>query len=135
MSHFVTNTSKPPLEHTLFSAPQIATTALPASVPPCYDNAPTDRSLDDDAVSLISCNASSVMDKDADNNRADNYDIGNSMPIHWSFPGFIAFALLGPIAPSGMVPYRSELLIASLPSGNDTSNGRAALRKTARSSK
>jgi hypothetical protein len=134
----VANTTKPPLEDSL-----LLTTAIPASVP-CYDVA-TDRTVDEDAGSFVSCSTSLVMDKDgctadenedaADNNHADNDDVGDLMPVDWSFPGFITFALLGPIVPSGMVPYRSELLMASLPSGNDTSNGRAALRKNARSAK
>ena len=106
----VTNTTKPPLEDTLFSAPQIVTSATPASVPPPrYDNAPTEFSVDEDAGSFISCNTSSVMDENTDNNPVDDDDVGNLMPVDWSFPGFITFALLGPIVPSGLVPYRSEL--------------------------
>jgi hypothetical protein len=75
------------------------------------------------------------MDEDTDNNPADDDDVGDLMPVDWSFLGFNTFALLGPIVPSCLVPYRSEMLMASLPSGNDTSNGRAALRKNARRSK
>ena len=133
----VTNNTKSPLEEALSLASQNnISPAIPASVP-CYDDA-TDRALDEDACSFLSCSTSLVMDKDtftpADQNE-DGDDIhpvnidddGELMPVDWSFPGFITFALLGPIIPSGMVLYCSELLMASLPSGNDTSNGRATL--------
>lgn len=144
----VTNNTKPPLEGALSLASlrnDSISPAIPASVPR-YDDDATDRALDEDASSFVSCSASLVMDEDtftpADQNEEDGdvnpvdiNDGGELMPVDWSFPGFITFALLGPIVPSGMVPYRSELLMASLPSGNDTSNGRATLRKNARSAK
>lgn len=131
----VTNITKPPLVDTLSSASQIITsTAIPASVRvPRYDDT-TAGTLDDDAGSFVTCTADKN-EEDADNNPADIDDGGDLMPVDWCFPGFIAFALLGPIVPSGMVPYRSDLLMVSLPSGNDTNYGRAALRKNARSSK
>ena len=49
----------------------------------------------------------------------------------WSFPVFIAFAMLGPIVPPAMVPYRTELFMTKLPPvpAGDTSNGRAAMRR------
>lgn len=37
------------------------------------------------------------------------------MPDSWIFTGFIIFALLGPIVPSNMIPYRSELLMTAPP--------------------
>jgi hypothetical protein len=61
----------------------------------------------------------------------DDDDGGDFMPDDWSFPGFIAFAMLGPIVPPAMVPYRTELFMTKLqpiPVG-DTSNGRAAMRR------
>jgi hypothetical protein len=57
--------------------------------------------------------------------------VGDSMPQDWTFPGFISFVLLGPIVPPCLLPYRSEIMMPSLPTtepGN-TANGRAALRK------
>jgi hypothetical protein len=91
----VTDATKPPLEDTLFSAPQIVTSATPASVPPPrYDNAPTEFTVDEDAGSFISCNTtSSVMDENTDNNPVDDDDVGNLMPVDWSFPGFITCLL------------------------------------------
>jgi hypothetical protein len=38
-----------------------------------------------------------------------------AMPDSWIFTGFIIFALLGPIVPSVMFPYRSELLMTAPP--------------------
>ena len=61
-------------------------------------------------------------------------DGGDLMPDDWTFPGFIAFALLGPIVPPPMIPYRSELLMTVLPA-QDSGDGRAALRKAERESK
>ena len=55
------------------------------------------------------------------------------MPDSWTFPGFITFALLGPIVPNGMMQYRSELLMSMLPSPPTRSangNGRSAQRST-----
>ena len=37
------------------------------------------------------------------------------MPETWSFPGFITFALFGPIVPDCMLEYRSDLLMTSPP--------------------
>jgi hypothetical protein len=37
------------------------------------------------------------------------------LPDSWIFAGFIIFALLGPIVPSAMLPYRSELLMTASP--------------------
>jgi hypothetical protein len=56
---------------------------------------------------------------------------GDKMPEDWTFPGFISFALLGPIVPPCMLPYRSEIMMPTLPPtipGN-TTNGRAVMRK------
>lgn len=61
-------------------------------------------------------------------------DGGDLMPDDWTFPGFIAFALLGPIVPPPMIPYRSELLMTVLPS-QDSGDSRAALRLAERDSK
>ena len=56
------------------------------------------------------------------------------MPDAWMFPGFIIFALLGPIVPPEMTNYRLELLMTSTP---DTTvgaeldaDGRQKRRKT-----
>jgi hypothetical protein len=56
------------------------------------------------------------------------------MPETWSFPGFITFALLGPIVPECMLEYRSELLMTAPPQNipGNTGNGRAAMRKNSR---
>jgi hypothetical protein len=35
----------------------------------------------------------------------DNNPIEDMMPDSWTFPGFITFALLGPIVPNGMMQY------------------------------
>jgi hypothetical protein len=61
-------------------------------------------------------------------------DGGDLMPDDWTFPGFIAFALLGPIVPPPMIPYRSELLMTVLPA-QDSGDSRAALRRAERESK
>ena len=56
---------------------------------------------------------------------------GDKMPTDWTFPGFITFALLGPIVPPALIPYRSEIMMSTLPRtvpGN-TPNGQAAMRK------
>lgn len=54
------------------------------------------------------------------------------MPENWTFPGFIAFALMGPIVPSTMIALRSELLMTNLPStaSKDPENGRASMRRS-----
>jgi hypothetical protein len=65
-------------------------------------------------------------------------DGGDMMPDDWMFPGFITFALLGPIVPPTLIPYRSEILMAGLPPmspGDTSTNGRAATRKTERNNK
>ena len=56
---------------------------------------------------------------------------GDKMPADWTFPGFISFVLLGPIVPPCLLPYRSEIMMPTLPSATpgDTTNGRAAMRK------
>ncbi|KAI2492143.1 hypothetical protein MHU86_22408 [Fragilaria crotonensis] len=53
------------------------------------------------------------------------------MPADWTFPGFISFVLLGPIVTPCLLPYRSEIMMPTLPSAThgDTTNGRAAMRK------
>ncbi len=61
-------------------------------------------------------------------------DGGDLMPDDWTFPGFIAFALLGPIVPPPMIPYRSELLMTVLPA-QDSGDSRAALHRGERESK
>ncbi|KAI2505332.1 hypothetical protein MHU86_9132 [Fragilaria crotonensis] len=55
----------------------------------------------------------------------------DKMPADWTFPGFISFVLLGPIVPPCLLPYRSEIMMPTLPSAThgDTTNGRAAMRK------
>jgi len=95
--------------------------------------------------SFRSCNPNSTASKDAgqselDSSRSaepplevqvDDGVVGDSMPQDWIFPGFISFALLGPIVPPSLLPYRSEIMMPSLPTiepGN-TAHGRAALRK------
>lgn len=45
----------------------------------------------------------------------------DAMPENWTFPGFVIFALLGPIVPDGMAAYRSELFMTS-PQVNVESN-------------
>ena len=58
--------------------------------------------------------------------------VGDSMPHDWTFPaGFISFALLGPIVPPCLLPYRSEIMMPSLPTSEpgNTAQGRAAMRK------
>lgn len=62
---------------------------------------------------------------DADDSEGDN------MPVDWTFPGFIAFALLGPIVHPCLLPYRSEIVMPTLPPTvpGDTTNGRAAMRR------
>jgi hypothetical protein len=61
---------------------------------------------------------------DADDSEGDN------MPLDWTFPGFIAFALLGPIVHTCLLPYRSEIVMPTLPRTvpGDTTNGRAAMQ-------
>ena len=36
-----------------------------------------------------------------------------AMPETWTLPGFLIFALMGPIVPDGMAAYRSELLMTT----------------------
>lgn len=36
-----------------------------------------------------------------------------AVPETWTFPGFLIFALMGPIVPDGMAAYRSELLMTT----------------------
>ena len=47
------------------------------------------------------------------------------------FQSSIAFALLGPIVPPALIPYRSEIMMPTLPRmvPGDTTNGRAEKRK------
>ena len=63
--------------------------------------------------------------------QVDDDGLGDSMPQDWTFPGFISFVLLGPIVPPCLLPYRSEIMMPSLPTNEpgNTANGRAALRK------
>ena len=65
-----------------------------------------------------------------DENEQELEALEDLMPDNWSFPGFITFALLGPIVPECMLAYRSELLMTAPPQKNpgDTSNGRQAMR-------
>jgi hypothetical protein len=58
------------------------------------------------------------------------------MPNDWTFPGFIAFALLGHIVSPPMIPYRSKLLMstAMLPA-QASGDGRASLRRAERENK
>ena len=62
---------------------------------------------------------------------------GDLMPKDWTYPGFIVFALLGPIVTPAMVPYRTELFTTGLPpvALGDTSNGRAEMRRMDKSKK
>jgi hypothetical protein len=131
----VTKTAETHLEGTHLSASQNIKTSIPASVH-CNDDAPN-NSLDGTG-SFVSCHTSMVdnvgtekqsKDLPDHNPTSDIDDGGDLIPIDWRFPGFISFALHGPIVPNVMIPHRSELLMASLPSGNDTNNGRAALRQ------
>ena len=64
-------------------------------------------------------------------------DGGDFMPDDWMFPGFIAFAMLGPIVPPVMAPYRTEIFMTKLPpiAVGDTSNGRAAVRRMEKNKK
>jgi hypothetical protein len=56
---------------------------------------------------------------------------GDLMPDNWTYPGYIAFILLGPIVPPAMVPYRTALFMTGLPpvASGDTSSGRAKTRR------
>ena len=60
----------------------------------------------------------------------DDQEGEDKMPQDWTFPGFISFVILGPIVPSCLFPYRSEIMMPTLlPTiRGDTSNGRAAMR-------
>ncbi len=68
-----------------------------------------------------------VFDEEFDNG-------GDLMPDDWTFPGYIAFALLGPIVPPPVIPYRSELLMTVLPA-QASGDGRASLRRAERENK
>ena len=61
----------------------------------------------------------------------DDQDVGVDMPVDWPFSGFITCALLGPIVPSSLIPYRSEIMMPTLPPTvpGDTTNGRAMMRQ------
>jgi hypothetical protein len=49
---------------------------------------------------------------DEDDDEAEEIDDGgDTMPDEWYFPGYIAFALLGPKVPSAMVLYRPDLFL------------------------
>lgn len=50
-----------------------------------------------------------------------NNDDDSPMPDTWSFPGFITFALMGPIVPSALFCYRAELLMTSPSSASSVS--------------
>ena len=50
-----------------------------------------------------------------------NHDDDSPMPDTWSFPGFITFALMGPIVPSALFCYRAELLMTSPSSASSVS--------------
>jgi hypothetical protein len=50
-----------------------------------------------------------------------NHDDDSPMPDTWSFPGFITFALMGPIVPSPQFCYRAEFLMTSPSSASSVS--------------
>ncbi|KAI2492337.1 hypothetical protein MHU86_22204 [Fragilaria crotonensis] len=57
------------------------------------------------------------------------------MPDSWVFPGFIIFALLGPIVPPAMTNYRLELLMTSTPDTGDSAGLDADARRKRRKTK
>lgn len=57
------------------------------------------------------------------------------MPDSWVFPGFIIFALLGPIVPPEMTNYRLELLMTSTPETGDSAGLDADARRKRRKTK
>jgi hypothetical protein len=87
------------------------------------------------------CTASYLNEEDTENvdteEEIGDDGSGDLMPDDWTYPGFIAFALLGPIVPPAMVPYRTELFMTGLPpvALGDTSNGRAEMRRMDKSKK
>jgi hypothetical protein len=80
---------------------------------------PTSTTLND------GCELNNVVDNDDEEVEVDK------MPTDWTFPDVITFALLGPIVPPALMPYRSEIMMPTLPRtvpGNIT-NGQAEKRK------
>ena len=81
------------------------------------------------------CTASYLNEEDTENvdteEEIGDDGSGDLMPDDWTYPGFIAFALLGPIVPPAMVPYRTALFMTGLPpvASGDTSSGRAKTRR------
>ncbi len=64
-------------------------------------------------------NTPTHVEKEGDGNKEEGVfnkkfdDGGDLMPKDWTFPGFIAFALLGHIVLPPMIPYRSKLLVTT----------------------
>jgi hypothetical protein len=105
-------------------------TKAPVLVPLVIDGNP-DAAYDDDisatCASFVSCRSGNAnLGENPTNNSTDSTIVGNlngdedddeaeeiddggdAMPDEWYFPGYIALALLGPIVPPAMVPYRYD---------------------------